>query len=122
PGPGFKLRPSVRLEPIAAESLPEPQRRTGEQVNILMTGVGGTGVVTVNQVLSVAARLDGFYSAGLDQTGLAQKGGSVVSHLKLAPAPLMVSNLIGTAEADVLLAFDLLAAADDRHIRRNSSE
>src|SRR5262249_53558711 len=67
---------------------PEPQPKVGDTCNVYMMGIGGTGVVTINQVLGTAAMLDGRYVAGLDQTGLSQKGGPVVSHLKIAAAPL----------------------------------
>ena len=48
-----------------------------------MLGIGGTGVVTVNQIISTAAFLENKKVVALDQTGLSQKGGSVVSHLKI---------------------------------------
>ncbi|HEX6313183.1 MAG TPA: indolepyruvate ferredoxin oxidoreductase family protein [Acidimicrobiia bacterium] len=81
-----------------------------------LTGVGGTGVVTMSQVLATAALLDGFHVAGLDQTGLSQKAGPVVSHLKFATTPVAGSNAVGTGGADAYLAFDLLVAAEPRNL------
>ncbi len=75
-----------------------------------MMGIGGTGVVTVNQILGTAALLEGKHVRGLDQTGLSQKGGPVVSHLKIADAPHEVSNKIAAGEADCYLGFDILVA------------
>ena len=57
---------------------------TDEPCRILITGVGGTGVITVGALLGMAAYLDGLESLALDMTGLAQKGGSVMSHVQLA--------------------------------------
>ena len=54
-----------------------------EEFALRITGIGGTGVVTVAQTLAVAALLDGRHVRGLDQTGLAQKGGPVISDLKI---------------------------------------
>jgi indolepyruvate ferredoxin oxidoreductase len=99
-------------------ALPEPVRQVGSTVALLMTGVGGTGVVTVNQILGVAARLAGLYSTALDQTGLAQKGGSVVSHVRLSGTPIEGGNLIGRGGADVLLAFDPITAAQEVNLAR----
>ena len=84
--------------------------------NLYLTGVGGTGVVTISQLLATAALLDGFQVAGLDQTGLSQKGGPVVSHVKLARDPIDASNAVAAGEADAYLGFDLLVAADPRHL------
>jgi indolepyruvate ferredoxin oxidoreductase len=73
-------------------------------------GIGGTGVVTVNQILGTAALLDGKHVAGLDQTGLSQKGGPVVSHLRIGETPADIAGKVGVAEADLYLGFDLLVA------------
>ena len=104
------------------EPLPEPTLRVGADCNIFMTGIGGTGVVTVNQLLGTAALLDGRFVDGLDQTGLSQKGGAVVSHLKLSTAPVVGSNRIAPGEADCLLAFDILTATSPPQIVRAHAE
>jgi Pyruvate ferredoxin/flavodoxin oxidoreductase len=69
----------------AAAALPEPDASRGDSAtfSVRITGVGGTGVVTVAQILAVAALIDGKHTRGLDQTGLAQKGGAVVSDLTI---------------------------------------
>src|SRR5260370_28752545 len=71
-----------------------------------MMGIGGTGVVTVNQVLGTAALLDGKHIRGLDQTGLSQKGGPVVSHLKIFERAPDVANKVAAREAHCYLGFD----------------
>ena len=73
-----------------------------------MAGIGGTGVVTTAQILATAAMLDGFEVRGLDQTGLSQKAGPVVSDIRLSRDLPRSSNLLTDASADVILAFDLL--------------
>ena len=79
-----------------------------------MVGIGGTGVVTVAQILGTAAMLDGKHVRGLDQTGLAQKGGPVVSDIRIFERAIeRASNTgVGTASVDAYLGFDLLGAAD----------
>src|SRR5437899_2025395 len=80
--------------------LPEPVPRVPAECSIHMMGIGGTGVVTVNQLLGTAALLDGTPVRGLDQTGLSQKGGPVVSHLKIGGEAREASNKIAAGEAD----------------------
>jgi indolepyruvate ferredoxin oxidoreductase len=92
--------------------LPEPVCRfdDGEHVVVRMPGVGGTGVVTVSQILQMAALLQGRWSTGLDQTGLAQKGGPVISDVRLAPAADDGAPRAAGGEVDVLLGLELLGA------------
>jgi indolepyruvate ferredoxin oxidoreductase len=79
-----------------------------------MAGVGGTGVVTASQVVATAALLDGTAVRGLDQTGLSQKAGPVVSDLCLGGGDDAAgSNHLGAGQADLLVAFDGLVAASD---------
>jgi indolepyruvate ferredoxin oxidoreductase len=91
-------------------ALPEPVLRVPRDANVFMMGIGGTGVVTVNQVLGTAALLDGKHVRGLDQTGLSQKGGPVVSHLKITERPEELANKIAAGAADCYLGFDVLVA------------
>jgi indolepyruvate ferredoxin oxidoreductase len=104
--PKKKERKTVTID----RPLPEPVLRVPRDANIFMMGIGGTGVVTVNQVLGTAALLDGKHVRGLDQTGLSQKGGPVVSHLKIGEQPVELSNKITAGSADCYLGFDVLVA------------
>ncbi len=88
----------------------------GDHLAIRMTGIGGTGVVTVAQVLGTAAMLDGWEVQGLDQIGLSQKAGPVVSDLILSRNGSLRSNRLGAGDADVLLALDQLTAASERGV------
>ncbi|MAG03138.1 MAG: hypothetical protein CL406_00760 [Acidimicrobiaceae bacterium] len=97
------------------EDLPDPTPLSDSDiVDIRLAGIGGTGVVTAAQLLGTAAMLDGIDVRGLDQTGLSQKAGPVVSDLRLSRTVEMASNLVGTGEADVIVAFDLLVAAGSK--------
>ncbi len=82
-----------------------------DELSVRIVGIGGTGVVTVSQVIGTAAMFDGYEVRGLDQIGLSQKAGPVVSDLRLGRDGEAASNRLGTAQADVLLAFDQLGAA-----------
>ena len=89
-----------------------------ERTNLYFMGIGGTGVVTVNQILATAAVLEGKTVRCLDQTGLSQKGGAVVSHLKILTTREEASNKIGVGDADGYIGFDVLTASDPRHLNR----
>jgi indolepyruvate ferredoxin oxidoreductase len=94
-------------------ALPEPTvpEMGGEAYNILVTGIGGTGVLTVGSLLGMAAHLEGKHCRVLDQTGLAQKGGEVLSHVRLAGSVIDISTgHITTGGSDLLLACDIVAA------------
>ena len=91
--------------------LPKPRALTGP-LNILITGIGGTGVVTVGALLGMAAHIEGKGATVLDFTGLAQKNGGVMSHVRLAPhQDTLHASRIGAGAVDVLLACDLMVAA-----------
>ena len=108
--------PGLRARPVASPEgdLPAPVAVVPtDDVAIRLAGIGGTGVVTVAQVLGTAAMLDGWDVRGLDQTGLSQKAGPVVSDLRLSRSGPAVSNLVGAREADAIVAFDLLVGASD---------
>jgi len=80
--------------------------------DLLVTGVGGTGVVTVGALVSMAAHLEGKQASVLDFMGFAQKGGSVLSFVRLAPTQDLLNQVrIDTQQADVLLACDMVVGA-----------
>ena len=102
--------------------LPGPPPSQGvppvERYAIYFTGIGGTGVVTANRVIAAAARADGLAVGGLDQTGLSQKAGAVVSHLHLAPDAAALGPAAVSAAADLYLSGDILQAASQDHLAR----
>ncbi len=78
---------------------------------ILVTGIGGTGVVTVGALMSMAAHMEGKGVTVLDQAGLAQKGGAVTSHIHIAPTPEDISAVrIPAGRADLLIGCDMVVA------------
>lgn len=82
-----------------------------EAYNIMVTGIGGTGVLTVGSLLGMAAHLEDKHCRVLDQTGLAQKGGEVLSHVRLAKSlDSMSTGFITTGGSDLLLACDVVAS------------
>ncbi|MFD3506674.1 indolepyruvate ferredoxin oxidoreductase family protein [Nocardia sp. NPDC058666] len=85
--------------------------------NVLIAGIGGTGIVTVNQVLATAALRAGYEVESLDQIGLSQKAGPVLSHLRFAATQLEPANRLTPGSADCLLAVDLLTATDPKYLQ-----
>jgi indolepyruvate ferredoxin oxidoreductase len=98
-----------RLPTVDPATLPAPTMLVPtDDFTVRMPGVGGTGVVTVSQILGTAATLDGKYVGGLDQTGLSQKAGPVVSDLHITTEPVEGTNKLTAGSADLYLVFDLL--------------
>jgi len=83
-----------------------------DTANVLIAGVGGTGVVTVSALLGTAAHIDGLAVSTLDMTGLAQKGGAVFGHVRIGPdADELHGTRIAAGQTDLLLACDLITGA-----------
>ncbi|MGW5222564.1 indolepyruvate ferredoxin oxidoreductase family protein [Nocardia sp. NPDC004085] len=104
--------------PRLPELVHEPPATTQ---NVCLAGIGGTGIVTVNQVLATAAMRAGYEVASLDQIGMSQKAGPVVSHLRFAVGALEPANRLAPASADCIVAFDLLAATDNKNLAYGSA-
>jgi indolepyruvate ferredoxin oxidoreductase len=86
-------------------------RRSSSPYNILINGIGGTGVITVGALMGMAAHLEGKGASVLDMTGMSQKNGSVTSHVKIAETPERLrAQRIATGEADLVLGCDMLTA------------
>ncbi|GAD54524.1 indolepyruvate ferredoxin oxidoreductase family protein [Limimaricola cinnabarinus] len=110
-GAGLHKRPAAEgpdVSMLSEPQLPEISRPW----NIAVTGVGGTGVLTIGALLGVAAHMEGLSPMILDMAGLAQKGGAVLSHIRIStherPA---TAPRIATGTADLLLAADSVVAA-----------
>ncbi len=109
-------KPDVGTTGDPGAGLPDPVPEVPtDAFTVRFSGIGGTGVITVSQVLGTAAMLDGYVVRGLDQTGLSQKAGPVVSDLRLSRGEVPASNHANSSGVDCLLAFDLLVAASDTH-------
>ena len=91
--------------------LPDRPIHLTSEYHVRMTGIGGSGIVTLSQVLARAAALAGYHVRSLDQTGLAQKGGPVVSDVRFGPDPVRAGRG-AAAECDLYLACDTLVATE----------
>ena len=90
--------------------------------NVVVTGVGGTGVVTIGAVMAQAAHIDGKGAGLMEMAGLAQKGGTVHIHCRLADSPDDISAIrVATGEADVLIGGDLVVSAGSKTLGLTST-
>ena len=96
----------------ALPDLPEPQRPVIDRTySIIVTGVGGTGIVTIGGILGMAAHLEGKGAGIIDMAGLAQKGGAVYSHMRIAERPEDIHAIrIAARGADLVLGGDIVVA------------
>ena len=104
--------------------LPEPAiAESGAPANIVVAGIGGTGVVTIGAVLGMAAHIAGKACTVLDSVGAAQKGGAVLSQIRIAAAADRLHALaIGRGRADLLLGCDVVVAAGRDALSRLDGE
>jgi indolepyruvate ferredoxin oxidoreductase len=119
--PAKARRPQLKVvqdDPFAA--LPMPTLRPlSEAYGILVTGIGGTGVITVGALIGMAAHLEGKGCTVLDFTGLAQKNGAVMSHVRLAPKPEDLHAVrIAAGGANLVLGCDMVVAASPAALSR----
>ena len=120
--PRQKINPRRTSFPIGV-ALSDPKPIVPPNLfSVCLMGIGGTGVVTVNQVLGTAAFLSGLNVQTYDHTGSSQKAGPVISHLKVLPAGVESSPTVGTASADLYLVFDPLVGVSAQNIALTSPE
>src|SRR6185436_10414974 len=90
---------------------------------VVVTGIGGTGVITIGQILAMAAHLEGKGVSVLDMSGLAQKYGAVMSHVKIAASPeALHAARIGMGDAGLVIGCDLVVTASQDALSRMGAE
>ncbi|MCI4440760.1 indolepyruvate ferredoxin oxidoreductase family protein [Tibeticola sp.] len=116
---GALAGPAASAFEAAVRALPEPGSHVWQApYDLLITGVGGTGVVTVGAIVAMAAHLEGKRASVLDFMGFAQKGGAVLSFVRLADRPERLHQVrIDTQQADAVLACDLVVAASSEALQ-----
>ena len=120
---GGELRKGQAAKPLAEnevafEALPEPEVASLDMpYGILITGIGGTGVVTVGALLGMAAHLEGKGAGIIDMAGLSQKNGSVVTHMKIAARPDDIQTIrVSAGAADLVLGCDLITTGSEKNL------
>jgi len=109
-----KPKKDKRANPFALAPIPEPALPVAETAwGIVVAGVGGTGVITIGQLLGMAAHLEGKGVVTQDAAGLAQKGGATWSHIQIANRPDAIhTTKVDTAKADLVIACDAIVGAN----------
>ena len=106
-----KLKPKALIE---VQDPLLPKLKTDSPYKILVTGIGGTGVATIGALLTMAAHIEGLGCAGVDQFGMAQKGGPVTSHIQIAKSSNDIKAVrLTTGSANLLLACDKLVGSSE---------
>ena len=108
--------PAVDLEKTPFPPVPEPVLPALDKPwSILVTGIGGTGVVTIGHLLGMAAHIEGKGAALIDMVGISQKNGTVVTHLKIGASPEAISAVrVARGHADLILGCDLVTSGSER--------
>lgn len=114
---GAEIRKSASVD-LDLGDLPDPELPEFDGThNVVVTGVGGAGVVTIGAVLAMAAHLDGKGAGMMEMAGLAQKGGAVLVHCRLGNAPEDISAIrVAVGECDTLIGGDLVVSAGSKTI------
>ena len=120
---GAKVKKSRAASGAAAAfgPLPEPRAPALQDTpyNVLITGIGGTGVITIGALIGMAAHLEGKGISVLDMTGMSQKNGAVTSHVRIAAQPDRIhAQCIATGEANLILGCDMLTAGSQDAISK----
>ncbi len=115
---GTLRKPSMVAHEVGDLPIPQPVLTLEQPRSILLTGVGGTGVVTVGALIGMAAHLEGKGCGIIDMAGLAQKGGAVTTHIRLAKSPEDIKAIrISPRSADLMLGCDALTGAGSAALR-----
>lgn len=108
---GTKKKKTASASSSGSSKLEEPTiTAPAEPYNIMLPGVGGTGIVTISQILSMAAHLEGLRATSLDMAGLAQKNGAVTSHVRISRNEHFAAAKIPAESTDLLIATDVVVA------------
>ncbi|MGF6700876.1 Pyruvate/2-oxoacid:ferredoxin oxidoreductase gamma subunit [Paraburkholderia sp. MM5496-R1] len=110
---GGQLRKAAKARVAVPTGLPAPKiAGLSRPYNVVVTGVGGTGVVTLGALMGMAAHIEGKGVLVLDMAGMAQKGGAVMSHIRIAQTPdALHAARVASGKADLLLGCDMMVAA-----------
>ena len=115
---------AINVDAVPFPVVPEPQLPSLDKPwSILVTGIGGTGVVTIGHILGQAAFMEGKGAALIDMVGISQKNGAVVTHLKIGATPEDIAAVrVARGSADLILGCDLITSASERILSAASRE